>query len=142
MANTQAQQVLSGTNGKVFIDGEEIGTWQSVSLTITINYEDVIIGSDVDRKEVSRTGEGTISRHVTNSLDAKLYNKLKGKKDLRFEIEAEVTSDATGDSQIITVPGVSFDAFNLLNMEKGALASSDMSFRFPASKLQMPQLID
>lgn len=142
MANTQAKQVLSGTNGKLFIDGEEIGTWQSVSLTITINYEDVIIGSDVDRKEVSRTGEGSISRQITNSLDAKLYNKLKNQKDLRFEIETEITSDATGDSQIITVTGVSFDAFNLLNMEKGALASSDMSFRFPASKLQMPQLID
>lgn len=141
MANT-AKQVLTGTNGKLFIDGEEIGTWQSVSLTITINYEDVIIGSDVDRKEVSRTGEGSISRQMTNSLDARLYNKLKNQKDLRFEIETEITSDATGESQIITVPGVSFDAFNLLNMEKGSLATSEMSFRFPASKIQMPQLID
>ena len=82
MANT-AKQVLTGTNGKLFIDGEEIGTWQSVSLTITINYEDVIIGSDVDRKEVSRTGEGSISRQMTNSLDARLYNKLKNQPKIK-----------------------------------------------------------
>lgn len=141
MTNTQARQVLQGTKAKVFLDGEEIGTWTNFSATVTINYEDVYIGSDVDRKEVSRTGEGSISHQVYNSIGAKLFNKLKSNKDLRFEIEAEITSDSSGETQNMTIPGITFDSIPLANWEKGAVVTSEMAFRFPPSKVQFPQLI-
>jgi len=142
MAGTQAKQVLTGTNAKVFLAGEEIGFWTSFSATVTINYEDVYVGSDVDRKEVSRTGEGSINHQVTNSIGPKLFNKLRNNKDLRFEIEAEITSDATGETQNMTIPGVTFDSIPLANWEKGGVVTGEISFRFPASRVQFPQLID
>lgn len=142
MAEKQAKQVLTGTNAKVFLAGEEIGFWTSFSATVTINYEDVYVGSDVDRKEVSRTGEGSLNHQVTNSIGPKLFNKLRSQTDLRFEIEAEIASDATGEVQSMTIPGVTLDSIPLANWEKGGLVENDLSFRFPASKVQFPQLIN
>lgn len=142
MAGTQAKQVLTGTNARVFLTGDELGFWTSFEANVTINYDDVYVGSDVDRKEVSRQGEGSINHQVTNSIGAKLFNKLKNNKDLRFEIEAEITSDATGEVQSMTIPGVTFDSIPLANWEKGGLVEGELSFRFPPSKVQFPQLID
>jgi len=126
----------------VFLAGEEIGFWTSFEATVTINYEDVYVGSDVDRKEVSRTGEGSLNHQVTNSIGPKLFNKLRNNKDLRFEIEAEITKDATGETQNITIPGVTLNSIPLATWEKGALVENEMEFRFPASKVQFTQLID
>lgn len=142
MAGTQAKQVLTGTNARVFLVGKELGFWTSFEATVTINYEDVYVGSDVDRKEVSRTGEGSINHQTINSIGPKLFNMLKNNRDLRFEIEAEITSDATGEVQSMTIPGVTFDSIPLASWEKGGLVENEMSFRFPASKVQFPQLID
>ncbi len=142
MAGKDAKQTLVGTNAKVFLAGEEIGFWTSFSATVTINYEDVYVGSDVDRKEVSRTGEGSINHQVTNSIGPKLFNKLRNNKDLRFEIEAEITSDDTGGVQSMTIPGVTLNEIPLANWEKGGLVTNEIGFRFPASRVQFPQLID
>lgn len=141
MAEKSAKQVLVGTNAKVFLAGEEIGFWTDFSVTITPNYEDVYVGSDVDRTEVSWTGEGSISHQVTNSIGAKLFNKLKNVRGIRFEIEAEIKSDATGEVQNITIPGVTFDSLPIANWSKGGVVTGEMAFRFPASKIQFNQLI-
>jgi hypothetical protein len=99
MAGNTAKEVLTGSNAKVFLDGEELGTWSNLEVTVTINYEDVQIGFDVDRKAVSWQGEVTLNWQATNSMTVELFNKLKANKDVRFVIEAEITSDATGETQ-------------------------------------------
>ncbi len=141
-AGISAKQVLVGTRAKVFLAGEEIGFWTNFSATITPNYDDVFVGSDVDRTEVSWTGEGSLSHQVTNSIGPKLYNKLKNSRGLRFEIEAEIASDDTGEVQSMTIPGVTFDSIPLANWAKGEVVTAEMGFRFPASKVQFPQLIN
>lgn len=142
MAGKEAKQVLVGTNAKVFLGGEEVGFWTNFSATITPSYEDVYIGSDLDRTAVSFTGEGSISNQVINSTGPNIWNKIKSQRGIRFEIEAEIVSDATGESQIMTIPGVTFDAIPLANWTKGEVVTSEMAFRFPASKIQFSQLIN
>ena len=94
MANITAQEVLTGSNATVFVDGEEILTFTNIEITVTPNYEDVQIGFDVDRTPVSWTGEGTLSHQATNSISARLFNKMKANKDLRVTIEAEMIKPA------------------------------------------------
>lgn len=137
----EAKQVLVGTNARVFVEGEELGFWTNFSVTITPNYEDVYVGSDLDRTEVSFTGEGSISHQTTNSMGAMFWNKIENKRGIRFEIEAEIVSDATGEVQNITVPGVTFDSFPIANWAKGEVVTGELAFRFPASKIQFNQLI-
>ena len=141
MAGKTAKEVLTGTDAKVFLDGEELGTWTNIEATVTINYEDVQIGYDVDRKAVSWQGDLTLNWQATNSMTVELFNKLKNNKDARFTFEAEITSSATGETQSQTLNGVTFDSLPLSTWAKGELVSNELSGRFLPSSSQFPQLI-
>jgi len=142
MAKTTAKEVLTGSDVTVFLDGEEIGTWTSFEANITINYEDVQIGFDVDQKAVSWTGEGTLSHQATNSLSVKLFNKIKSNKDARFTIEAEMVKPATGETQFISMPDCTFSSLPLATWSKGELVENELEFRFLPSAVQNTQLIN
>lgn len=141
MAGKTAKEVLTGTDAKVFLDGEELGTWTNIEATVTINYEDVQIGYDVDRKAVSWQGDLTLNWQATNSMTVELFNKLKNNKDARFTVEAEITSSATGETQSQTLNGVTFDSLPLSTWAKGELVTNELSGRFLPSSSQFPQLI-
>lgn len=142
MAKTQAVETISATNAQVFLEGEELGFWQSFSATVTINYEDVYVGDDVERREVSKQGDGSLSRQEYNSNNIELFNKIKaGGKNARFTIECSVKKDATGEYQIMTIPNVTLDSIPLATWEKGAVVKSDISFRFPPSQVTYSQVI-
>lgn len=141
MAGKTAKEVLTGSDAKVFLDGEELGTWTNIEATVTINYEDVQIGYDVDRKAVSWQGDLTLNWQATNSMTVELFNKLKNNKDARFTVEAEITSSATGETQSQTLNGVTFDSLPLSTWAKGELVTNELSGRFLPSSSQFPQLI-
>ncbi len=141
MAGKTAKEVLTGSNAKVFLDGEELGTWTNLELNVTINYEDVQIGFDVKRKAVSWQGDLTLNWQSTNSMTVEMFNKIKANKDVSFVIEAEITSDATGETQSQTINDVTFDTIPLGTWEKGALVTNELSGRFAPSELQVTQLI-
>lgn len=143
MAGTQAVETIKATNARVFLEGEEVGFWTSFSAAVTINYEDVYVGDDVDRREVSKQGDGSLANQLSNSINVKLFNKIKaGGKNARFTIEGVIEKDATGEYEIVTIPGVTLDSIPLATWEKGAVAKSDISFRFPPSQVTYSQLIN
>lgn len=137
-----AKDVLTGTDAKVFLEGEELGTWTTLEATITINYQDVQIGYDVDRKGVSWTGTGTLSWQATNSMTVEMFDRLKKNKDVRFTIEAELTKPSTGETQSVTLAGVTFGSLPLTAWSKGELVSNELEFNFLPSASNFPQLID
>ena len=140
MGNT-ATDVLNGSDVKVWLDGEELGTWTNFEAAVTINYEDVQIGYDVDRKAVSWQGDGSISNQATNSIGAKLFNKLKANKDLRFVVEGEITKLSTGETQFTRLVGCTFDSLPLAVWAKGELWKNEMAFRFLPSSSVVNSLI-
>ena len=141
MAETNAQGVLVGTDAKVFLDGEELGTWTECTLTITYDYEDVYIGRDKDRQSTGRQGDGTLNMQATNSMTLKMYNKLLANPNARFTIETELTKPATGETESGTIGGVTFDSLPLQNLSKGALVTKELSFRWMPSQSSFTQLI-
>ena len=56
MAKTTAKDVLTGSDVKVFFEGEEIATFTSIEATVTLNTEDVQIGMDVMPKSNALLG--------------------------------------------------------------------------------------
>ena len=139
---TTAEGVLSGTNAKVFFEGEEIGTWTECTVNITYNYEDVYIGPDIDRQVTGRQGEGTLNMQTTNSMTLKTYQKLLANPHARFTIETELTKLSTGETESGTIGGITFDSLPLQNLSKGALVTKELSFRWMPSKSSFTQLID
>lgn len=141
MAEINAQSVLVGTDAKVFLDGEEWGTFTELTTTITYNYDDVYIGRDVDRQATSRTGEGTLNGQSTNSMTIEMYNKLLANPNARFTIETELTKISTGETEAGTMGGITFDSLPLQNLVKGELVTKELSFRWMPSQSSFTQLI-
>lgn len=137
-----ASEVLTGTDVRVWLDGEELGTWTNFEATVTINYEDVQIGADVDRAFLSWQGDGSISHQATNSIGIKLFNKIKASRNKRFVIEGEITKVSTGEVQSMRLTGCSFDSLPLAVWAKGELATNEMQFRFMPSQSIMNQIIN
>ena len=142
MAETTAESVLVGTDAKVFLDGEEFGTWTECTLTITYDYDDVYIGRDKDRQATGRQGDGTLNGQATNSMTLKMYNKLLANPNARFTLETELTKLSTGETEAGTVGGITFDSLPLQNLAKGELVTKELSFRWMPSKTSFTQLID
>ena len=142
MADINAKEVLVGTDAKVFLNGEEWGTFTACEINITYNYDDVYIGRDVDRQATSRQGEGTLSGQATNSMTAKMYQSLLVNPNQRFSIETELTKPDTGETESATINGVTFDSLPLQNLSKGELVTKELSFRWLPSQSSFTQLID
>lgn len=124
-----AQDVLTGSTANVYLDGEELGTWTNFEATVTIQYEDVQIGFDVDRKDTAWLGEGSVSHQVTNSIGVKLLNKLKANKSRRFVIESDITNE-DGEVQTCRLEGVTFDSLPIANWAKGEVVTNEIAFRW------------
>ena len=142
MAKTTAKDVLTGSDVKVFFEGEEIATFTSIEATITLNTEDVQIGMDVMPKTVSWQGEGTLNHQVTNSIGAKILNKMKSNRDVSFTIEAEIKKPSTGETQFTSLPNCIVTEIPLIAWSKGELVEGEIPFRFAPSEVQNTQLID
>lgn len=138
----QAKDVLTGTDVTVWLDGDEVGVWASLEANITINYEDVNIGRDVDRKFLSFQGDGSLNYQATNSLTVEMFNKIKSNPDVRFTIEGELTRGSTGEKEAYSIPGVTFDSIPLATWSKNEVVTKEMSFRFPPSQMVTTSTID
>ena len=141
MAEINAENVLVGTDAKVFLNGEEWGTFTECTLTITYNYDDVYIGRDVDRQATSRQGDGTLNGQATNSMTIEMYNTLLENPNARFTIETELTKLSTGETEAGTIGGVTFDSLPLQNLVKGELVTKELSFRWMPAQSSFTQLI-
>jgi hypothetical protein len=142
MGEINAQNVLVGTDAKVFLDGEEWGTFTECTVNIEYAYDDVYIGRDVDRQATSRTGNGTLNGLATNSMTLKIYNKLLANPNARCTIETELTKLSTGETESGTLGGITFDSLPLQNLVKGELVTKDLTFRWMPSQSSFTQLID
>lgn len=141
MADVNAQNVLVGTDAKVFLNGEEWGTFTECTLTITYDYDDVYIGRDKDRQATGRQGDGTLNGQATNSMTIEMYNTLIANPNARFTIETELTKLATGETEAGTIGGVTFDSLPLQNLVKGELVTKELAFRWMPSQSSFTQLI-
>lgn len=139
MSKYSARQAVKGTFGRVWIDGVEVGILSSVSATITNNYEDLQVGSDVDHTLVSQTGEGTLTFKQVNNLSTTIAERYRGGQDPRFVIEANLKDPSALNSQQegYTINNVSFDSIPLINWETGAVISKELPFRFTPSDVQI-----
>ena len=127
---TIVENALRGTYGRVWLEGEEIGILKNINLTVTPNYENVIVGFTVDRQAVSVQYAGNLTFEAVNSISSELCSKYLKNTNIRFTIECNLADPvAGGKEEGYTINGVTFDYFPLANWQKGALVEKTFSFR-------------
>ena len=130
-----ARQALSGTFGRVWLDGVEVGILSKIEASVTNNYEDVPYGTDIDRKLISQTGEGSLTIMQVNNITSDVFKKYQGGKDPRFVIEANLKDPSAINEQqeAFTINNVSFDSVPLIGWEHGTIINKELPFRFTPS---------
>ena len=57
MADINAKEVLVGTDAKVFLNGEEWGTFTACEINITYNYDDISAEMLIDKRHQDKAKE-------------------------------------------------------------------------------------
>ncbi|MCI1958593.1 MAG: phage tail tube protein [Clostridia bacterium] len=136
--SVETKNVMSGTFGETWLDGEKCGEVYGLSAKIAYTREDIqpCGQMEVDSKLVSSKGTGSIkafkmySRFIT-----KIAEKVKNGYDPRFTIISKVDDpDALGPERIAFL-NCTFDDVTLADWESGKSGKIDTNFRFTKYKL-------
>ncbi len=136
----RGNQVLTGTYGEVWIDGDKVFELNKIEAKVIINREDVQMGLDVDSKMTGLKGEFTIGIKKVFSRWAEYFeNDFKNGVDKRVEIIAKLQDpDARGKGiERYSIGNCWFNELPLVNYEKGALIEEELSGGFTPSDMQV-----
>lgn len=131
----RGNQVLSGTWGKVWVDGVPILEAKKVEAKASANREDVQMGIDVDSKMTGIKGEVTITINKVYSTYNTILKNYKNGSDVRSQLITKVADpDAVGAQQERwSFDNVWWNDLPLVIYEKGALIEEELTGGFTPS---------
>jgi len=128
-----ANRVLTGSSGNVWINGKLLSQIKNIELKVTGNFEDVNFCGDNSTYPVftGYTGEGSITMQKIDSTVLSLIGDayLTGiMPDIK--IITKLTDKATGKSERVAVSNVVITEFMLAKFEAKALLEEEMPLKF------------
>lgn len=133
-----ANQVLNGTYGTVWINGNLAANIKKFEAKLTLNYEQVDIANDPGehQKFMGYSGAGTMTfNKVDSSIVAMMYEDI-----LKGKIPEIMMVGKLGDPQSIGAERVQFnevtiDEIMLLNFEQKTVMEEEVPFKFASFKM-------
>lgn len=135
----RGNQVLVGSYGEVWIDGDKIFELNKIEAKILINREDVQVGMDVDSTMTGLKGELTIGIHKVFSRWADYYDKFYRQGiDKRFEIIAKLKDPnaKNGGVERFSLGNCWFNEIPIVNYEAGTPVEEEVPGGFTPSDMQ------
>ncbi|WP_256761407.1 phage tail tube protein [Cohnella sp. WQ 127256] len=133
MAKNKGNQVISGTNGMIWVNGEEWAELKSFEAKISVQYEEVTFAGDyaLYQKYMGWSGEGTITLNKTRSRGAKiLAEAIKTGVLPEIKIIGKLADPQSLGAERVSIEDVVFSEFNLLKFENRAVAEEELPFTF------------
>lgn len=134
MAQTfNADNVLSGTYGEVWLNGEYIAQATKFRAELTKNFEDVKLPRSlvVGKKLSGIETEGEITLSKVDSKIAKMEaDALKNGKSLSHTIIGKLADPNGLGNERVVLYGVKFEKATLADWENGSLGEENYSFTF------------
>jgi hypothetical protein len=129
----KANQVMNGTYGTVWVNGELWAEVDAFEAKVTVSYEDVNFANHPGtfKKPTGWTGEGsmTIKKIYSRVQRAMAANVKKGIYP-RFEIVGKVGDPDAIGAERAAIRDVTINEFMLLKFEQKALGSEEVPFAF------------
>ena len=134
MGTTQdINRALRGNNGKIWINGEELGSLKSIKANATPKFDSIDVIGD-NRTYQSYTGwegKGSLKILKTKSVGLKyLGDSLKTGVFPEIIIESKVEDKSTGQSERVAIMGVLFTDLTLIDMEAKKIIEAELAFTF------------
>ena len=142
-ANWKPSQVISGTYGKVWWDGELVFEAKGMEASIEFQMEAVKQAGQLadGQKMLGYSGTGTLRLHkVFSRAMRKLSTSVKQGINPEFTLVSELNDPAAFGAERVILKGVQFTTLPLVNWELGALGEQELPFAFtnwePASVIK------
>lgn len=132
-ASWKPSQVMSGTYGKAWLDGELVFEAKGLEASLEIQQEVVKqAGRLADgQKMMGYNGTGTLTiYHVFSRAINKLSASVKGGVNPEFTLLSQLADPAAFGAERVLLKGVQFTTLPLVNWEPGVIGELEMPFTF------------
>ena len=129
----KAKNVISGTYGSVWLDGDEMFEIKSFQAKDEYQKEEILSAGKMHKsyKITSVDGKGSVSIHkVTSQQIRNLGRQVREGKTPTFTIIAKLADPDAWGSERIAFKNVVFDDLTLFDFEVGQLGSVEMPFTY------------
>lgn len=133
MNEIRPEQVINGTWGEAWIDGDYVAEALGLTATIEIEYEDINrprkLGTS--KKMIGFSGTGSVKLHkVTSRFIKLLSDNLRNGRQTSVTIISKLDDpDALGAERIV-IKNATFENLNLANWEAKTKGEEDINFSF------------
>ncbi len=127
-----ANQVINGTNGKLWLNGELLAQVKSFESELTPEYEDIDIAGDLSKHRVlvGYEGSGTMTLHKVDSSILKLVgDSIKEGIIPDIKLVAKV-STSDGKTERVELLEVTFDKVTLVKFKTKEVQEEEVPFKF------------
>lgn len=129
----RGNEVLTGTDGVVWVNGEEWGEVKGIEAKVTGEFEDVTFCGDYGtyKKYMGYTGEGTLTLVKTKSRGLKIMgDAFKTGVMPDIKIISKLTNKQSGKSERAALKNVVFSEFALAKFENRSIVEEELPFSF------------
>lgn len=133
MGRIEAQRVINGTFGEMWLDGAHVGECYGLQLKVSLTKDEIQIPGQLmtDTKLKNAKGTGTLKSYKMFSRLAEIHSAaIKEGRDLRFTIISKLADPDAFGAERVCAKGVSFDDFILADWEAGVPGKVDSPLTF------------
>lgn len=126
-------QVILGTWGQVWVDGDLMSEATAFRAEININYEDVAMCRNLmsGKKISGLEGEGELTmHHVDSAVTVKIAADIKKGVVPDITVVSDINDPNAAGAEKIAVKHVKFEKITLADWERGNLGERSLSFSF------------
>ncbi|MCQ4637671.1 phage tail tube protein [Anaerovorax odorimutans] len=137
MDNYEHRNVINGTSGEVWIDGEYIAEVVALEAKISFKKEEVLQSGNRDPgyKVTGREGKGTIKMNkVSSFFIKKLSEDILNLRTTTATIITKLSDPDGLGTERVELIGCTFDELTLADWEAGKLGEESMPFTFSSFK--------
>lgn len=140
--NYTAGQVISGTFGECWIDGEKVAEVYGLQAKANINKEDVPMcgtNNGTGKKMMGWDGTGSLRfNKVNSSFLKKQLDALREGKELIVDIISKVADPASTGAERVYISNCTFDDITIIDWEAKKILQTELPFTFN----EVPELLD
>jgi len=143
MAKPEANRIMNGTYGRIWVNGELWAETDTFEATVTINYEDVNFANEggTYKKATGWSGAGTMTiKKIYSRVQRAMAADVRRGIFPRFEIVGKLQDPDALGAERVALHDVTIDSFTLLKFEQKTLGSEVIPFAF--SDYEMVDMIE
>ena len=138
MQGYDSDNVINGTFGEVWFDGDYMAEVKKCRLEISIEYEEIsrVRNLTPGQKMVATKPEGEVSFHkVASTVTRKVAEKIRQGKSPKFTIISNLDDPNALGAERVAAYGCAFEKLGLADWESGSVGEENYSFKFEEFEL-------